>query len=55
METLFILVEVLGCYSNRARWTIDKFDAIHHALDQMMQGSSTLLPLRNLVPLSAIA
>ena len=29
------MVEVLGCYSNRARWTIDKFDAIRDALDRI--------------------
>jgi hypothetical protein len=29
------LVEVLGCYSNRARWTIDKFDVIRDALDRI--------------------
>ena len=29
------MVEILGCYSNRARWTIDKFDVIRDALDQI--------------------
>jgi len=29
------LVEVLGYYSNRARWTIDKFDVIRDALDRI--------------------
>ena len=29
------MVEVLGCYSNRARWTIDKFDVIRDALDRI--------------------
>jgi DNA invertase Pin-like site-specific DNA recombinase len=32
------LVEVLGCYSNRARWTIDKFDVIRDALDRIDAG-----------------
>ena len=29
------MVEVLGCYSNRAKWTIDKFDVIRDALDKI--------------------
>ena len=29
------MVEVLGCYSNRARWTIEKFDVIRDALDRI--------------------
>lgn len=32
------MVEVLGCYSNRARWTIDKFDVIRDALDRIDAG-----------------
>ncbi|MHA7141063.1 hypothetical protein ACX80T_05985 [Arthrobacter sp. Sr33] len=34
----FLLVEVLGCYSNRARWTIDRFDVIRDALDRIDAG-----------------
>ena len=29
------MVEVLGRYSNRAKWTIDKFDVIRDALDKI--------------------
>lgn len=32
------MVEVLGCYSNRARWTIDKFDVIRDALNRIDAG-----------------
>jgi len=32
------LVKVLGCYSNRARWTIDKFDIIRDSLDRIDAG-----------------
>ena len=30
-----VSIEVLRCYSNRARWTIDKFDVIRDALDRI--------------------
>ncbi|QSZ50100.1 hypothetical protein AYX22_17935 [Arthrobacter sp. D5-1] len=35
MEDPLCLVEVLGCYSNRASWTIDKLDVIRDALDRI--------------------
>jgi DNA invertase Pin-like site-specific DNA recombinase len=38
------LVEVLGCYSNRARWTIDKFDVIRDALDRIDAGKARRPP-----------
>lgn len=38
MSERLSLVEVLGCYSNRARWTIDKFDVIRDALDRIDAG-----------------
>ena len=44
------MVEVLGCYSNRARWTIDKFDVIRDALDRIDAGKLRRPPAKNLRP-----
>lgn len=46
----FKLVEVLGCYSNRARWTIDKFDFIRDALDRIDAGKLRRPPNKNTRP-----
>lgn len=44
------MVEVLGCYSNRARWTIDKFDAIRDALDRIDAAELRRPPAKKLHP-----
>jgi transposase-like protein len=40
-------VEVLGCYSNRAGWTIDKFDVIRDALDRIDAGKTRRPPAKH--------
>ena len=45
------MVEVLGCYSNRARWTIDKFDVIRDALDRIDAGKLRRPPARSPRPI----
>ncbi|MNY32958.1 Helix-turn-helix domain of resolvase [compost metagenome] len=44
------MVEVLGCYSNRASWTIEKFDVIRDALDRIDAGKLRRPPAKNLRP-----
>ncbi len=44
------MVEVLGCYSNRARWIIDKFDVIRDALDRIDAGKLCRPPAKNARP-----
>jgi hypothetical protein len=41
------LVEVLGCYSNQARWTIDKLDTIRDALDRIDAGKLRRSPTKS--------
>ena len=44
------LVEILGCYSNRARWTIEKFDVIRDALDRIDAGKLRRPPAKSTHP-----
>lgn len=44
------MVEVLGCYSNRARWTIEKFDVIRDALGRIDAGKLRRPPAKNTRP-----